>query len=75
MSLMILNPPRESDFQRGYSEGKRAIATYGYDQSLKNWETCSWDDEYDNGFKKALDDHEEFQRANAETTRDKDPNH
>lgn len=75
MSIWQLNPPRESEFQRGYSDGKKAIAINGYDRSLKEWEECGLDDAYDNGFKKALDDHEEFQRANAETTGDKDPDH
>jgi hypothetical protein len=52
---------KQSEFQRGFSVGKEYIKEHGYLRAFNDWEEKNQCDDYDHGFKRALDEYAQEQ--------------
>ncbi len=59
MSLKELsNIQKESDFHRGMIVGRKYIEEHGIEKAESDWINHNVEDDFDAGFRKALDDYE-----------------
>jgi arginase family enzyme len=67
MSIFKLQKNGTGQYQRGYENGKdqlsRAASQEEIDRIWNSFEVCQIGDDYDRGYRKALDEHKEAEKA------------